>query len=445
MAWSKRKPYLHLKLSSTEFFSSPVRYIKEFFGKESEMEKPYLGTGRSEMHLDIPDYNWPPFPYYPLRDWEPPDLLTPPLIWPLFQNPDDPPFTDPEDPPMEGRDVPGGFSPTEDPPFRLPPQNQWDGPPPIDSLWIQPDCMAEMATASDCLDIGDTVDIIIASGAVGKIGRYGFEISHPDIVSGTLVKGEVKGTRILRLTVIAEPEETVTVRIEVFMAWITPLGSLVTTRCETFSIVVPCSCLDPLPLVCDTAVEKITRPVDPVLTSTSTLALGILGGEGPYFWSVSGSGFCLDFAKTEGLANTLRADSSACGTADITVFDSCGQQVTGYVRSPDGQWVNKSSTCVLRGAQQGTTGNYFYYISGKGRQRQQVGGAGGGSCRSPAACATQCDDHSDAQGPLITCLTGDLLLETWCYCHEEHCDPGEEHSTFVNPFVDLKYDEWECI
>lgn len=83
-------------------------------------------------------------------------------------------------------------------------------------------------------------------------------------------------------------------------------------------------------------------------TSAATIAqsasctVAVTGSDGPFDWSVSGTGFTLDSATTTGLTNTLNADASACGSATITVTDACSRSTTGYVRCTTGQWVEKS-------------------------------------------------------------------------------------------------------
>ena len=53
--------------------------------------------------------------------------------------------------------------------------------------------------------------------------------------------------------------------------------------------------------------------------------------------SVIGNGFSMT-------GNTLFADDTACGSATITVTDTCGNNITGYVRCTEGVW-NLISSC----------------------------------------------------------------------------------------------------
>jgi len=86
------------------------------------------------------------------------------------------------------------------------------------------------------------------------------------------------------------------------------------------------------------------------LDPSSSVILKVTGGIEEYIFSVSGTGFWFNSShnSTEETSftgeATLYTDGSACGTAEITVTDACGQIVTGYVRSTVGQWVLKYST-----------------------------------------------------------------------------------------------------
>ena len=91
----------------------------------------------------------------------------------------------------------------------------------------------------------------------------------------------------------------------------------------------------------------------------------ITGLNTPFTWSVSGTGFTLDNATTEGLTNTLNADGSACGSATITVTGCDGTVATGYVRCTTGTWTSWIYTCGSDVGNQ-AYGN-CYITSGPGR------------------------------------------------------------------------------
>lgn len=70
----------------------------------------------------------------------------------------------------------------------------------------------------------------------------------------------------------------------------------------------------------------------------SSVEISVIGGTSPYTWQVGGTGFSLSEGTTEGLINTLIANDTACGTATISVTDSCGYSCSGEVRGADGHW-----------------------------------------------------------------------------------------------------------
>jgi hypothetical protein len=58
--FTNRRPYYGLKMSTTDFFREPVRYLKESNTQESMMEKPYLEDEYPKMHLKLPDLTFKP-------------------------------------------------------------------------------------------------------------------------------------------------------------------------------------------------------------------------------------------------------------------------------------------------------------------------------------------------------------------------------------------------
>ena len=75
------------------------------------------------------------------------------------------------------------------------------------------------------------------------------------------------------------------------------------------------------------------------IAQNQSVTLHVINGAAPYTWSVAESGFSLAATDNAGDANTLFADNTACGSATITVTDSVGDSVTGYVRCTTGQWM----------------------------------------------------------------------------------------------------------
>lgn len=84
------------------------------------------------------------------------------------------------------------------------------------------------------------------------------------------------------------------------------------------------------------------------IPATGQIDIFVLAGGPLLSWSVVGTqgqgGFSLSQSVTESRSNTL-ISNGACGTCLITITDSCGHEVSGYVRSTTGNWVHVES-CV---------------------------------------------------------------------------------------------------
>jgi len=137
-------------------------------------------------------------------------------------------------------------------------------------------------------------------------------------------------------------------------------------------------------------------------------ALVVIGNNGPYTWSVSGTGFTLENeGQPTGPTNTLYADGTACGAATITVTGCDGTQVTGYVRCTTGNWGPWQNIC-------GTFSQGFYLnsccdkIEGNRWYRAY--------CRYGAGC--NCPNVETG------CVSeGTCLPSAWSYCcHQEGGD-----------------------
>ena len=127
------------------------------------------------------------------------------------------------------------------------------------------------------------------------------------------------------------------------------------------------------------------------MNSGSSVDVNVIGRCGPFRWTVSGIGFSLAENQTQGEFNTLIADVTACGAAEIVVTDSCENEVVGYVRSTSGQWVLISEgECVLPGYGYSTGGHQYLttgeYISGKGKQVETI-------CKGYKSTAFFCEDN----------------------------------------------------
>ena len=85
-----------------------------------------------------------------------------------------------------------------------------------------------------------------------------------------------------------------------------------------------------------------------------SVAIFITGGAPPFTWTVSGEGYTLRRYEGSVRYNTLYSEPDTCGSAIITVTDSCGTQVVGSVRNTTGYWnlmpAPDGSNCGLPGA-----------------------------------------------------------------------------------------------
>lgn len=116
--------------------------------------------------------------------------------------------------------------------------------------------------------------------------------------------------------------------------------------CSTSAFFLACDNVEPMTWDSGTSISTIVRNNNGIIA--------VEGGQGPFYWSVSGTGFSLASGKTTGevRSNILYANGSACGMALITVVDSCGNEATGEVRCTSGAWIALTpNVCVAGGAQ----------------------------------------------------------------------------------------------
>ena len=143
-----------------------------------------------------------------------------------------------------------------------------------------------------------------------------------------------------------------------------------TWDCGCNDLIVTCEMCDDSEIAWDdpTSADTIVRNGSATVAITDSVGKG-----GPYSWSVSGTGFSLANATTEGLANTLYAGGTACGTATITVTGCNGKVVTGYVRCTTGVWVTVASCNSPSGCSRVlTTVGTYQLISNKKRVNEIV-------------------------------------------------------------------------
>jgi len=172
-----------------------------------------------------------------------------------------------------------------------------------------------------------------------------------------------------------------------------------------------------------------------------SVALKVIGGYPPYAWSVNGAGFTLVNDITQGLSNTLNADSTAC-VATVTVTDSRGISVSGDVRCRCGGWVSKGEICGLAGTYDSkyydnwVSGDIYTKVQGNQKQTQTVIQVSNLDC-DQYNCGDSCT-WNDGSGNFRCnksygcepCIAGAEALCDGGYCH---CTMSRNYSEYECP------------
>jgi hypothetical protein len=197
--------------------------------------------------------------------------------------------------------------------------------------------------------------------------------------------------------------------------------------CTALGFVLRCEDPDPLEWDYATSAQTVAR------NSSATVA--VLGGEGPYKWRIDGQGFTLQYIETTGLSNTVSADSTACGSAIITVTDKCGQKVTDGIRcSTSGRWVRLPG-CAAPGAFTSadyslpwTFGEYERVVGAYWCHRR---------LESMSLLGPTCDDVGDADPPR-SCWNYCTVPYGNQWCHEtlgcDQCVDISAHTSWTGQF-----------
>lgn len=311
MASSKRRPYLGLKRSLREFFTDPVRWIKEGNRRESIFEKPYLDQDYRKMHLDWSWPDWPSIgssvdtPSGQFGDLSGQNVIvwTPGLCWLGVASC------------RCGESFELNVRIVQLPPHISPlvfAYNVWSDTEGVEIESITP------TSETEALVRGRVVDEDF-SGVATICG-------YAQLVSGQLVNKtywEGRPREFSQWTGVSL-EEQINKTIYFDDAWYD-------CGCTMVSV----DCLD-----CATcaAVAYDDAGSDDTIARNNSATVAVTGGCGPFSWTVSGTGFTLDSATTSGLTNTLNADGTACGTAKITVTDACENTTDGFVQCTTGAW-----------------------------------------------------------------------------------------------------------
>jgi hypothetical protein len=176
-------------------------------------------------------------------------------------------------------------------------------------------------------------------------------------------------------------------------------------------------CVDPPELVWDDTGSATT------IGQNDSVAIAATGGQGPYKWIVSGSGFSLAATVTQTASNTLSSNASACGSATITVKDDCGQDAQGFVLVDTvGVWASLGNNiCPICGARDGVDyglsawGRHYRY-DGKWMCESIIEKSDNASYPTCEPCTGFCGaDACDGLAPCSPCIDGPVTLEGGYY------------------------------
>lgn len=414
---SRRRLYLDLKASIIQLFRTPAHWLKEFTGKWSIFEKPYLDQDYRKMHLDWPRPDWP--------------RIGPWGIWPRPMWPE----------------RPGTWT------FQFDPGICWLG-------VMKTDCgeTFRLPVSIALLPLhGLGMEIVFEafSSEPEHVRITDIEQPGPSFSSGTIVgeiaddwtgtavicvQGRTTGGRVLTGFTVENPFYGGSGILGLREALKLPKlwqqeADVIWEDCGCQEIEVTCDC-DNSGIAYDwvTSDETITRPNGG--GETATVAITDSGAGGPYYWTVSGTGFTLDNASTVGLTNTLNADATACGSATITVSRCSGGiagAVEGSVRCTSvGAWA-QADICDGTGNAGCTAWHCTLPAITEGKYRYTAKFPNCDISTNPACCSdalvTNCGACPGGDQFESECQAGDCvpwICEDLCFCDY------------------LKTEEWQC-
>lgn len=119
---------------------------------------------------------------------------------------------------------------------------------------------------------------------------------------------------------------------------------------------------------CDDVTELSPSPDNPdVISSSVPATIGIVGGKSLYTWEISDDGFYFSASEnikkiiTSATKVTVYAESTACGSCDVNITDSCKQTINIVLRCTNGKWVLIEEEGIFNGA----AGQFAECINGK--------------------------------------------------------------------------------
>jgi hypothetical protein len=388
------KPRIGRKQSLINFFKAPIRYLKQSNLVESAFEKPYLDSDYLKMHLDVPNPDWPSwkFPVGPRRE-----NLRLPFDGRVSK------------PPEDFLGCPCCF------------EVQWNGctePQHNGGLWLE-------GINDPPWDAGTHGWVI--SGDYKNFRRY------PPTPGGAYPAAADAAYFDF------DPEK----RGGDGFSFVT-LCYRISGLCE--------ECREYWATCCDetTALAFDDASTPDTIARSNSITLYTTGSGVPLTWTVSGTGFSLSRATTDGNTNTLSADGTACGSATITVTD-CGEtQISFTIRCTTGQWVQQTiggyntcgsetdGSCGAECSQDCWTGEADPYTYTDGEAQWRIDNTGACQCCDGTTCwqATGSGGSCNCTLPTPPCGLPVACNDGGCNC----TDPGY---SFTNA-LGFTYWLWEC-
>lgn len=344
MATSKRRSYLKLKQSLVQFFTEPIRLLKEGTGKESIYEKPYLDTDYKAMHIapSVPDWPTSFGSFGPVSSnkggFEKVSNLKHTFVF-------RPPKCDLFPTECIEHDDTGlvhGFVIPSLAPVEAGAKYTWELIADTEAIdikeiqSIQGGAFVQYRIIPIDDDFEGTVTICAKATLNGEIVRkLVFEKEAGDIVRQKLGPETGAGFLILGDPIKKAPAKELS--RDYFKENIFDCG------CISFDV--PCE-----PTECEE--EKVATYVwDYVISArflnrNDNVVIAVKDGNKPYLWTVEGQGFWFDLGytmksiETETVSVTLYADNTACGSGNVTVMECYDRKVFASILCPDdGQWV----------------------------------------------------------------------------------------------------------
>jgi hypothetical protein len=155
--------------------------------------------------------------------------------------------------------------------------------------------------------------------------------------------------------------------------------------------------------------DDITSGTSVAQNDSTTIAIN--GGAcGYYDWSVSGTGFSLEHTRTYGTTNTLHANGSACGAAEVTVTDACGNEVIHEVKCTSGTWLTCTPTSNLT-----YTRSYVYTCMIARSATSPDGLYKYGYAYSGSLYCGGCGGQNAGNNPAYSCEDGSTAYLSYCH------------------------------